>query len=127
ALADCIAKVVGRGKGRIHPATRTFQGIRIAVNGELDQLESLLAQSVSRLKVDGRLAIITFHSLEDRMVKHFLAEQAGKKLPKDGYGNPIGLVHFELFKAVVPAEDDPNPRARSARLRGARRLPWNER
>lgn len=124
-LAACIAGVMGRGKNRIHPATRSFQALRIAVNGELDQLESLLEQSIHRLQPDGRLALISFHSLEDRIVKHFLAKAAGKNAPRDGFGNPIGPVHVQLFPSVVPSEDDPNPRARSARLRSARRLPWN--
>ena len=124
-LGAAIARVLGRGKGRIHPATRTFQGLRIAVNDELQELESLLAASVHALKAHGRLAIITFHSLEDRIVKQFLATQAGKNLPRDPYGNRIGPVHFSLSKPVTPADSDPNPRARSARLRAARRLPWN--
>jgi len=124
-LGGAIAKVVGRGKGRIHPATRTFQGLRIAVNDELGELESLLAASVHSLRANGRLAIISFHSLEDRIVKRFLADKAGKNLPRDPYGNRIGPVHFSLSKSVTPADSDPNPRARSARLRAARRLPWN--
>ncbi len=124
-LGAAIAKVVGRGKGRIHPATRSFQGIRIAVNDELGELETLLAASINCLAADGRLAIITFHSLEDRIVKRFMVESAGKNLPRDAYGNLIGPVHLSLSKPVTPADSDPNPRARSARLRAARRLPWN--
>lgn len=124
-LAQAIAKAVGGRPGRTHPATRTFQALRIAVNDELGELERLLEQSVDRLRADGRLAIITFHSLEDRIVKQFLARQSGKNAPRDGYGNPIGPVHFEVHRPVVPSQDDPNPRARSARLRSARRLPWN--
>jgi 16S rRNA (cytosine1402-N4)-methyltransferase len=77
------------------------------------------------LAADGRLAVISFHSLEDRIVKRFMADNAGKNPPRDGYGNPIGPVHFSLHKPVIPTDSDPNPRARSARLRAARRLPWN--
>ena len=124
-LASAVARVVGRGKGRIHPATRTFQGLRIAVNNELGELESLLVSSLNCLSPDGRLAIISFHSLEDRIVKRFMADNAGKNLPRDGFGNLVGPVHLSLSKPVTPADSDPNPRARSARLRAARRLPWN--
>lgn len=124
-LASAIAAVVGRGTGRIHPATRTFQALRIAVNDELGELERLLPIAVDRLEVGGRLAIITFHSLEDRLVKRFLAERAGKGRPRDAFGNPIGAVDLALSPSVVPSPTDPNPRARSARLRVARRLPWN--
>ena len=124
-LGAAVARVVGRGKGRIHPATRTFQGLRIAVNDELGELESLLQASLHCLDADGRLAVITFHSLEDRIVKRFMADNAGKNHPRDAYGNLIGPVHLKLSKPVTPADSDPNPRARSARLRAARRLPWN--
>lgn len=126
-LAEAVARVVGRGTGRIHPATRTFQALRIAVNDELGELERLLATAVDRLEVGGRLAIVTFHSLEDRLVKRFLAERAGKGRPRDAYGHPIGEAELELLPPVTPSPDDPNPRARSARLRAARRLPWNAR
>jgi 16S rRNA (cytosine1402-N4)-methyltransferase len=125
ALAECVARVVGRGKGRIHPATRTFQALRIAVNGELDQLESLLQQAHDHLAPGGRLAFITFHSLEDRLVKQFLHRAAGRGLPRDAYGNPIGDVTLQLARPLTPSPDDPNPRARSSRLRSAQRLPWN--
>lgn len=125
ALADAVGRAVGGKPGRIHPATRTFQALRMAVNDELGELEALLRASVQRLAPDGRLAIVTFHSLEDRLVKQFLAAAAGKNAPRDAWGNPIGPVHFEVHRPVVPAEDDPNPRARSARLRTARRLSWN--
>jgi len=127
ALAEAVGAAVG-GSGkrrRIHPATRTFQAIRIAVNDELDELRALLDASIHRLQPNGRLAIISFHSLEDRIVKRFLAEHSGRTQPRDPYGHPVGPVHFEVFPAVVPSSDDPNPRARSARLRSARRLPWN--
>lgn len=125
ALAECVAGIVPRGKGRIHPATRTFQGLRIAVNGELAQLEALLPQAVACLKPEGRLAIITFHSLEDRLVKQFIARSAGRGLPRDAYGDPVGDITLAPSRPVTPSPEDPNPRARSSRLRAARRLPWN--
>jgi 16S rRNA (cytosine1402-N4)-methyltransferase len=121
ALASAVAKVVG-GSHRIHPATRTFQGLRIAVNDELGELERLLPQVVARLAPGGRVAIVTFHSLEDRLVKRFLDQAAGKGRPRDPYGNPIGAAPLRLLPDLAPSDDDPNPRARSARLRRAVRL-----
>lgn len=121
-LAGAIAKVVG-GRERIHPATRTFQGLRIAVNDELGELRRLLPIAVERLRPGGRLAVITFHSLEDRIVKQFLAREAGKGVPRDAWGNPVEPSRLALAPSITPSEDDPNPRARSARLRTAVRLP----
>lgn len=125
ALASAIeaaVPAVARG-GRIHPATRTFQALRMTVNAELDQLERLLDAAVARLKPGGRLAIISFHSLEDRVVKQFLARESGKTLPRDPYGNPIGTPRLgHPGPSITPSPDDPNPRSRSARLRTAVRL-----
>lgn len=121
-LANVVARVVGRGKGRIHPATRTFQAIRIATNDELEQLRTLLDAALDIVDVGGRIGIISFHSLEDRIVKRFFAHHAGKDRPRDAYGNPVGEVRVALESAVTPAAADPNPRARSARLRTARRV-----
>jgi 16S rRNA (cytosine1402-N4)-methyltransferase len=126
-LAEVVAAAVGGAPSRIHPATRTFQALRMAVNRELEELEVLLPAALHRLVPGGRLAILTFHSLEDRLVKRFLDQAAGKGRPRDPYGNPIGPVLVSLRPPVVPADDDPNPRARSARLRSAVRLPWNTR
>ena len=89
--------------GRIHPATRSFQAIRMAVNGEVAELEAALASALSCLKPGGRLAVISFHSVEDRIVKHFLREHCDVVTKK-----PI---------EATPAEVDRNPRSRSARLR----------
>jgi 16S rRNA (cytosine1402-N4)-methyltransferase len=125
ALAEAIAQVVGRA-GAIHPATRTFQGLRIAVNDELGEVERLLPVAVERLAPGGRLAVISFHSLEDRIVKQYLQLQSGRTAPRDPYGNPTGPLRLRLLPPVIPQESDPNPRARSARLRSAERLPWNE-
>jgi 16S rRNA (cytosine1402-N4)-methyltransferase len=126
-LAEVVAGAVGGASSRIHPATRTFQALRMAVNRELEELEALLPVAVGLLEPGGRLAVLTFHSLEDRAVKRFLDAASGKGRPRDAYGNPIGPVLVSVRPAVVPSEDDPNPRARSARLRSAVRLPWNTR
>lgn len=126
-LAEVVAKAVGTPKGgsRIHPATRTFQAIRIVVNDELGELERLLPQAVSSLRPDGRLALISFHSLEDRLVKQFLYRESGRTGPRDPYGDPLHPPRLApLPKSVTSTPDDPNPRARSARLRSAVRLPW---
>jgi 16S rRNA (cytosine1402-N4)-methyltransferase len=103
----------GEFSGRIHPATRTFQAIRIFVNRELEDLEALLAAAPQVLKPSGRLVVISFHSLEDRLVKDALREGA-----KNG-------VYRVLTKKLVGAgeeEVDRNPRARSAKLRAAERI-----
>ncbi len=126
ALAEAVARAVGGRGGRTHPATRTFQALRIAVNEELAELESLLHVAPSKLLTGGRLAFLTFHSLEDRMVKRAFAEAAGRNAPRDPYGNPVGATTLKLASSRPPSADDPNPRARSARLRSATRLPWNE-
>lgn len=125
ALAEVVAKAVGTPKGgsRIHPATRTFQALRIVVNDELGELEHLLPAAVEVLSPGGRLAIISFHSLEDRRVKQFLYRESGRTGPRDGYGDPLTPPRLApLPKSVTAAEDDPNPRARSARLRSAVKL-----
>jgi 16S rRNA (cytosine1402-N4)-methyltransferase len=128
ALAEAIAQAIPshaspRGT-RIHPATRTFQALRIAVNDELGELEKLLPAALDALLPDGRLAIISFHSLEDRIVKQFMARESGRGTPKDAFGNPIQPPRLAPRpSSLAPADDDPNPRARSARLRVAVRLP----
>lgn len=122
-VAEAVARVAGP-PGRIHPATRTFQALRIAVNGELDELSALLPAALRHLRPGGRLAILTFHSLEDRLVKRFLDASSGKGRPRDPYGNPLGPVHLRVHPDLAPTDPE-NPRARSARLRSATRLPWN--
>jgi 16S rRNA (cytosine1402-N4)-methyltransferase len=126
ALAEVVAGAVGRHKTRIHPATRTFQALRIAVNDELGELERLLPAALEHLNPSGRLAIITFQSLDDRICKRFLAHHAGRNAPRDAYGNPIEPPSLRLFPPRTPSSSDPNPRARSARLRAAERLPCPE-
>lgn len=124
-LAAAIAAAVPRSpdRGRIHPATRTFQAIRILVNDELGELERLLSSAIDRLKPGGRLAVISFHSLEDRIVKQRLARESGKGVARDPYGRPVTPARLRVLPDLTPPSDDPNPRARSARLRIAVRLP----
>lgn len=114
-LAALIAAVPGPRSHKIHPATRSFQAIRIHINGELAALESALAASPALLAPSGRIAVISFHSLEDRMVKRFLRDHARGDAP----------VFKLLGRAQMPAEQEiaANPRARSAVLRVAERLP----
>ncbi len=121
-LASCIEAAVGR-KGRTHPATRSFQAIRMAVNEELDSLANALAAVPSILKPGGRLLIITFHSLEDRMVKRFLRHRSTPFLDEPGWPEPKPNpdLQFKLLarKAIHPTAEETasNPRARSAKLR----------
>ena len=126
ALADIVAGVVRAKPGDIHPATRTFQGLRILVNEELDELQSALVAAERVLKSGGRLAVVSFHSLEDRIVKNFFAargktSQGSRHLPEVAQAAPS----FRLLtkRPVAPGEQElaANPRARSAKLRAAER------
>ena len=126
ALADIIAKVVRSKPGEIHPATRTFQGLRIFVNEELDELHLALSAAERVLKPGGRLVVVSFHSLEDRIVKNFLVERArasggSRHLPVIAQAAPS--FHILTKRPVTPDEDEvaANPRARSAKLRAAER------
>ncbi len=126
-LAAIIAAAVPTREPGKHPATRAFQAIRIAVNHELDELHAVLPQAVQLLAPGGRLAVISFHSLEDRVVKQFMREQArGRELPLDlpVMGVPEGMTLRLVSRALRagPAEVAANPRARSATLRVAERL-----
>jgi 16S rRNA (cytosine1402-N4)-methyltransferase len=126
ALAEIVSKVVWAKPNEIHPATRTFQGLRIFVNQELDELHLALAASERVLKPGGRLVVVSFHSLEDRMVKNFLSERGksgggSRHLPETAQSAPAFRI---LTKRPVTAVDDEvraNPRARSAKLRAAER------
>jgi 16S rRNA (cytosine1402-N4)-methyltransferase len=126
-LATCIEAAVGR-HGRTHPATRTFQAIRMAVNEELESLASALASVPSVLKPGGRLLVITFHSLEDRMVKRFLRHRSSPFIDDPGWPepkpNPDCCFQLLARKAITPSQGELslNPRARSAKLRVARLL-----
>lgn len=127
-LAAVIARAVPTRERHKHPATRTFQAIRIYINRELEELEAGLDQALQRLAPGGRLAVISFHSLEDRIVKRFIRAQArGGELPP---GLPIMETGFRptlcaLGKPIRPSTEEvaANPRARSAVLRVAERLP----
>jgi len=125
-LADLVASVVPRGKDRSHPATRSFQAIRIHVNRELGDLEDGLEAAFSHLKPGGRLAVISFHSLEDRIVKRFMAARA--KAPPANRRLPEMQAFVPTLRLVGDArkagerELAGNPRSRSAVLRVAERL-----
>ncbi len=112
ALADFIAGIYGK-RGKMHPATLTFQALRIEVNRELDELKLGLAAALSALKPGGRMAVISYHSLEDRIVKNFLRDNAH-----------AGLVRVLTKKPVTPSFDEVqgNPSSRSAKLRGAEKI-----
>jgi len=130
ALADVVARVVRPERGRrpLHPATRTFQALRIAVNDELAAVERAVPQAFGRLVAGGRLAVISFHSLEDRIIKRaFKAASTGCTCPPEMPlcvcgGRPT--VRLVTRHPVTPTEDEcrMNPRARSAKLRVAERL-----
>ncbi|MDB5636736.1 MAG: rRNA ((1402)-N(4))-methyltransferase [Bradyrhizobium sp.] len=126
ALADIVAKVVRSKPGEIHPATRTFQGLRIFVNEELDELHLALSAAERVLKPGGRLAAVSFHSLEDRIVKNFLGERGragggSRHLPEIAQAAPSFVILTK--RPVTPDQDElaANPRARSAKLRAAER------
>lgn len=125
-LADLIASVMPRGDSKTHPATRSFQAIRIHVNRELADLEAGLDAALSRLKPGGRLAVISFHSLEDRIVKQFMAKHA--KAPPANRRMPVEVAFTPTLRLVGgaqkagEAELAANPRARSAVLRVAEKL-----
>ncbi|MBL8618313.1 MAG: 16S rRNA (cytosine(1402)-N(4))-methyltransferase RsmH [Deltaproteobacteria bacterium] len=126
ALAEAVAKASGWQGSRTHPATKTFQALRIAVNDELGELERALPAAISLLRPGGRLALISFHSLEDRIVKGFFRDGAAIGTARDAYGQPLSPPTLRLLtrRPLDGAEEDPsNPRARSARLRVAERLP----
>ena len=117
-LAECIQNASGYKNSRTHPATRSFQAIRIAVNDEMGQLERALPAALAALKSGGRIAVISFHSLEDRIVKHFFKDCTSHNAPKDAYGNPmIPPTGKILIRKGIAGSEDPHPRARSARLR----------
>lgn len=128
-LAELVARAVGKSKtDRIHPATRTFQALRIAVNDELEGLGEFVETAIDLLQPDGRFAAISFHSLEDRIVKRTLRRLAGqcecdRRAPVCSCG-ARRVVEILTRRPLQPeqAELDENPRSRSAKLRGARKL-----
>ena len=127
-LARTIERAVGLRRGKIHPATKTFQALRIAVNNELEHLESALKQAVSLLGFEGRLVIISYHSLEDRMVKNFFKQESRDCIcPPDTlscachHTARLRLINKRVI-TPSPAEIEGNPRSRSAKLRIAERI-----
>ncbi|MGY4676269.1 16S rRNA (cytosine(1402)-N(4))-methyltransferase RsmH [Pasteurella sp. P03HT] len=128
-LAELVASAIPFKDKHKHPATRTFQAIRIFINSELEELESVLQSALTVLAEKGRLSIISFHSLEDRMVKHFMRKQSkGESLPK---GLPLREDQIQktqtlktIGKAIMPSEQEQalNPRSRSAVLRVAEKI-----
>lgn len=129
-LAEVVSQAVGGRKhgtpsARIHPATRVFQALRIAVNQELEQLEQVLPQCLELLAPGGRLAVISFHSLEDRIVKHWMQEESRTFIPDPAH--PFGGIDQEprleilTRKPITPGPEEiaANPRSRSAKLRVA--------
>ena len=126
-LADIIATVLPR-KGKQHPATRSFQALRIAVNDELGALDALLETGLSLLKSGGRFAIITFHSLEDRAVKRYFDRVTRPEIDRPEWPaprpNPEYAARQVTRKPIVASEAElaANPRARSAKLRVIEKL-----
>lgn len=128
-LAQLVERAVGPGKKRrIHPATRTFQALRIAVNQELENLDRFVAEAVDLLEPDGRLAVISFHSLEDRIIKRTLLKLSGRcqcppRVPKCICG-ARKMIDILTRRPITPDEEEvaSNPRARSAKLRAGRKL-----
>ena len=136
-LAEFVEKALGGRRGaKIHPATRTFQGLRIAVNEELSELEAGLVAAERALKAGGRLCVVTFHSLEDRIVNSFLQVRAGRTPSGSRHAPPVDRRQAPSFRllfngALSPSEEETraNPRARSAKLRAAVRTDaavWRE-
>ncbi|MDX2436132.1 MAG: 16S rRNA (cytosine(1402)-N(4))-methyltransferase RsmH [Acidobacteriota bacterium] len=126
-LSRLVRSVVGNGDRRIHPATRTFQALRIAVNDELGQLERFLEPATRALRPGGRIAVIAFHSLEDRIVKHTMRNLEGRCTCPPDFPvcrcDPDEVVRVVTRSPIRPDDDEVegNPRARSARLRVAER------
>lgn len=126
ALADIIGRVVRQRPGEIHPATRTFQALRIFINEELDELQAALFAAEEILKAGGRLVVVSFHSLEDRIVKTFLADHSrtgggSRHQPEIQHAAPTFRVLTKRPFAASERETATNPRARSAKLRAGER------
>ncbi len=126
ALAEIVARVIHARDGAIHPATRTFQALRIFVNDELGELARGLTAAEQVLKPSGRLVVVAFHSLEDRIVKTFLAERS--RTPAGSRHRPVVVAPPPTFRVLTRRPETPdeteiaaNPRARSAKLRAAER------
>ncbi len=127
--AELVTKAVGgmKAKQRIHPATKTFQGVRIAINGELEALAITLPKAFRTLKPGGVLAVISFHSLEDRMVKRFMRKMSGRPQHEHDHSfvaDRTAYAEMIQAKAIFPSKKEValNPKSRSARLRVLRKL-----
>jgi len=127
-LAQLVEQVLGRHRTKIHPATRTFMAVRIAVNRELESLRVALEQTINLLHYQGRLVVISYHSLEDRIVKEFMRREAsscvcppGTIVCRCGHVPTLKLISRKVIKPT-PLEIESNPRSRSAKLRIAERL-----
>jgi len=127
-LARTVERVIGRSRGKIHPATRTFQALRIEVNQELEHLELALGQAVNLLGFEGRLVVISYHSLEDRLVKRFMQRESkdcicppGTPICICGHTASLRLIRKRVI-IPSPEEIQTNPRSRSARLRVVERI-----
>jgi 16S rRNA (cytosine1402-N4)-methyltransferase len=127
-LAHVIERAVGGRKGSIHPATKTFQALRIAVNYELEYLEAALKQAVGLLGSEGRQVVISYHSLEDRIVKRFMQEESKDCICPPGTPSCVcqhtACLRLVTRRVITPsaAEVKSNPRSRSAKLRVAERI-----
>lgn len=127
-LADIVRRAISRKPGKIDLATKTFQAIRIWVNEELDSLSRFLDKALSLLKIGGRLVIVTFHSLEDRIVKNYFKQYISKRVARSKYSKepltPSDMYQLLYKKPLIPTEEEVrnNPRARSAKLRAAIKL-----
>ena len=127
-FAELVSQAKGGRRGRTHPATQSFQALRIAVNGELAALEAVLPAALGLLAPGGRLAVISFHSLEDRMVKQFMAAHEGRmeSLAKGGsrWSGQAPRARRVVRKAVVATDEEiaRNPRSRTAKLRVLERM-----
>jgi 16S rRNA (cytosine1402-N4)-methyltransferase len=127
-LARIVKRVVGKRSGKIHPATKTFQAIRIAVNRELENLEVALDQAINLLGFEGRLVVISYHSLEDRIVKRFMQREAKDCICPSGI--PVCVCQHRARLRLInrrvitpsPLEIQINPRSRSAKMRAAGRI-----
>lgn len=127
-LARVVERATGGRRGRLHPATKTFQALRIAVNQELEHLESALRQALNLLGFEGRLVVISYHSLEDRIVKQFMQRESrdcicppGTPACVCGHKASLRLINKKVITPAL-AEVRDNPRSRSARLRAAERI-----
>ena len=127
-LAAVVVATVGDRPGRIHPATRTFQALRIAVNHELEHLTTALEQSINLLASEGRLVVISYHSLEDRIIKNFMLRETRacicpSNLPECRcHHQPTLIVTYKHPRVPSDSEIEKNPRSRSAKLRAAQRI-----